>query len=70
MREQGDLDAVVEFELFEEARDVRLHCGEAHVEVAADFGVRLAASDRDGDLAFPFGEAVELLAGVAAAFIP
>src|SRR5215469_6742951 len=67
VREQGDLYAVVEFELLEEARDVRLHCGDAHVELAADFGVGLAAPDRDGDLALAFGEAVELLAGVPAA---
>src|SRR5690348_3468233 len=65
--EQGDLDAVVEVELLEEARDVRLHGGDAHVELATDFGVGLAASDRDGDLALTFGEAVELFAGTTAA---
>lgn len=67
MCEQGGLDAVVEFELLEEARDVRFHRGDAHVELVADFGVGFAASDRDGDLALAFGEAVELFAGVAAA---
>ena len=46
---------------------MRLNRGDAHVELAADFGVGLAASDRDGDLAFAFGEAVELFACVAAA---
>src|SRR6516162_11442507 len=65
--EQGDLDAVVESQLLEQARDGRLNRGDAHVELAADFGVGLAASDRDGDLAFAFGEAVELFACVAAA---
>jgi hypothetical protein len=52
--EQGDLDAVVESELLKEARDVSLHRGDAHVELAADFGVGLAAADRDCDLAFAF----------------
>jgi hypothetical protein len=60
--EQGDLDAIVEFEFLEEARDVRLHGCDARVEVAADVGVGLAVSDGDGDLAFAFGEEVELFA--------
>jgi RND superfamily putative drug exporter len=45
---------------------VRLHGCDAHVEFAADFGVGLAASDGDSDLALAFGEEVELFAGVAA----
>jgi hypothetical protein len=65
--EQGDLDAVVESELLEQARDVRFDRGDAHVQLAADLGVGLASSDRDGDLAFAFGQAVELFAGMAAA---
>ena len=65
--EQRDLDAVVEFEFLEEARDVRFYGCDAHVELAADFGVGLAASDGDGDLALAFGEEAELVAGAVAA---
>jgi hypothetical protein len=64
---QGDLDAVVELELLEHARDVRLDRCDAHVELAADLGVGLTQPKRDGDLALAFGEPVELLAGVALA---
>src|SRR6266511_4706825 len=65
--QQGDLDAIVELELLEHARDVCLDGRDAHVELAADLGVRLTLPDRDGDLALAFGEAVELLASVALA---
>src|SRR5207248_1199024 len=65
--EQRDLDAVVELELLEHTRDVCLDGRDAHVELAADLGVRLALPDRDGDLALAFGQAVELLASVALA---
>src|SRR5215475_13749453 len=37
--EEGDLYAVVELELLEHARDVRLDGGDAHVQLAADLGV-------------------------------
>src|SRR5438874_7158449 len=67
--EQGDLYAIVEFELLEHARDVCLDGRDAHVELAADLCVRLALSDCDGDLALAFGEAVELLASVAPAVV-
>ena len=42
---------------------------DAHVELAADLGVRLALPDRDGDLALTLGQAVELLARVALAVV-
>ena len=51
--EQGDLDAVVEVELGQDARHVRLHGRDAEEEGRADLGVRLALADRDRDLAFP-----------------
>src|SRR5438067_928088 len=63
--EQRDLDAIVEFELLEHARDVCLDGRDAHVELAADLCVWLALPERDGELAL--GEAVELLASVALA---
>src|SRR5213082_2392847 len=65
--EQRDLDAIVELELLEHARDVCLDGRHAHVELAADLGVRLALPDRDCDLALALGKAVELLASVALA---
>src|SRR5437763_9282550 len=65
--EQRDLDAIVEFELLEDARDVCLDGRDAHVELAADLCVWLALPERDGDLALAFGETVELLASVALA---
>src|SRR5881398_3800113 len=65
--EQRDLDAIVELELLEHARDVCLDGRDAHVELAADLRVRLALPDRDGDFALAFGQAVELLASVALA---
>jgi hypothetical protein len=67
MGEQGDLDAVVEPELLEHARDVRIDGGDAHLELAADLGVGLAEPDPDGDLALAVSETVELLPGMAPA---
>ena len=57
--EQRDLDAVVELELGQQPRDVRLDGRDAHVEVGGDLGVRLALGDGNGDLALAVGETLE-----------
>src|SRR6478609_9770714 len=65
VREQRDLDAIVELELLEHTRDMGLHRRDAHVELAADLRVRLAEPDGDGNLALALCQSVELLAGAA-----
>ena len=65
MGEQRELDAVVEGELLEDVRDVRLDGRDAHVQLGADLGVGLAEPYGHGDLAFAFGQQGELLASGA-----
>src|ERR1700683_1712431 len=67
--EERDLDSIVQSELLEHARDVGLYGRDAHEEFAADLGVRFAERDCDADLAFAFGQSVNLFAGVASASV-
>src|SRR4029077_18145687 len=63
VREHDRLDAVAEFELLEDMRDVRLDGGVADVELAPDLRVREARSDEAEDLPLARGELVEALRG-------
>jgi hypothetical protein len=59
--------AVVELELGQQSRDVRLDGCDAHVQVGRDLGVRLALRDGDADLALAVGETLEEATGHGAA---
>lgn len=52
LNKQGDLDAVVDLELVEEARDVGLDGRDGEVQRGGDFGVGVAAADGQGNLVF------------------
>src|SRR3954468_1385731 len=54
---ERDLDAVRHPELDQDVGDVGLDRGQAHVELAGDLGVGLAASDGDRYLPFALAEA-------------
>jgi len=49
LHEQGDLDAVVDLELVEEAGDVGLDRRDGEVQRGGDLGVGVAAADGEGD---------------------
>ena len=51
LHEQGDLDAVVDFELVEETGNVALDGRDGEVQCRGDLGVRLSAADGEGDVA-------------------
>ena len=56
LHEQGDLDAVVDLELVEQAGDVGLDGRDGEVQRGGDLGVGLAAADGEGDVALARAE--------------
>src|SRR4051794_29651678 len=64
VREQRDLHPVVQPEGAEQARDVRLHRRQAHVQLLGDRGIGLPLPDGERDLLFAVGQP----ASAAAAF--
>src|SRR5215210_5198064 len=67
LHEQGDLDAVVDVELVEEAGDVGLDGGDGEVQRRGDLGVGLAAADGEGDIALARAQCRQSLAGLLGA---
>src|SRR6478736_4305641 len=63
LHEQGDLDAVVDLELVEEAGDVGLDRGDGEVQLRGDLGVRLATADGEGDVVLAWAERGHAVAG-------
>src|SRR3954469_1944432 len=62
--EQGDLDAVVDVELVEQAGDVGLDRRDGEVQSCGDLGVGVAAADGEGDLVLTWAERGHAVAGV------
>ena len=66
--QDGDLYAVGDVQLVEQAGHVRFDCGFAHEQGGGDLGVGRAGLDRGGNLTFAVGQRGESLGGVPAAF--
>ena len=67
LHEQRDLDAVLDLELGQQPRHVRLDRRDAHVQLGGDLGVRAARADRERDLVLARGQRREPLARPLAA---
>ena len=67
LHEQGDLDAVVDVELVEEAGDVGLDRGDGEEQRRGDLGVGVAAADSEGDVVLAWAERGHAVAGVVGA---
>ena len=65
--EQGDLDAVVDVELVEQAGDVGLDRRDGEVQSCGDLGVGVAAADGEGDVVLAWAERGHAVAGVVGA---
>src|SRR4051812_13810679 len=65
--EQGDLDAVVDVELVEQAGDVGLDRRDGDVQSSGDLGVGLAAADGEGDVVLAWAELCHAVAGAVGA---
>src|SRR5207344_1803913 len=65
--EQGDLDAVVDVELVEQAGDVGLDRRDEEVQSCGDLGVGLAAADGEGDVVLAWAERCHAVAGAVGA---
>src|SRR3954447_23570773 len=62
--EQGDLDAVVDVELVEQAGDVGLDRRDGEVQSGSDLGIGLAAADGAGDIVLAWAQGGHEVAGV------
>src|SRR5439155_1599842 len=67
LHEQGDLDAVVDVELVEEAGDVGLDRGDGEVQRRGNLGVGLAPADGEGDIPLAWAERRQPVAGLLGA---
>src|SRR4051812_18653264 len=67
LHEQGDLDAVVNVELVEQAGDVGLDRRDGEVQSCSDLRVRLAAADGERDVVLAWAERGHAVAGVGGA---
>src|SRR3954468_20198307 len=56
LHEQGDLDAVVDVELVEQAGDVGLDRWDGEVQGGRDLRIRVAAADGEGDIVLAWAE--------------
>src|SRR4029450_7535842 len=64
LHEQGDLDAVVDVELVEQAGDVGLDRRDGEVQRRGDLGVGVAAADGEGDIPLAWAERGQPVAGL------
>src|SRR3954463_14875280 len=65
--EQGDLDAVVDVELVEQAGDVGLDRRDGEMQSCGDLGVGLATADGKGDVVLAWAELCHAVAGAVGA---